>query len=441
MSGVADRLVGATHREVRDGGGTGYSWWLALLLTACLLFAEHHSAREMHGGVIDRAFISQERSGQVPRQIAYLMLGGLGALGMWRATRKGWLALRWNGPLTASLGALLVWAGLSVAWSDTPAITLKRLFVVGLMLLGATGLALNWSKRQMLAFIAVSAALQVCVGVAAEAMYGYLTPWAGDYRFGGTLHWNQQGYLCLVGALAALCLRRARYSALASFLLVMMLATRSRGALIGLAVALVLGWVLVLQPVAKVGAVLAAGTLLAAMMMTGVASRVGDALNRNGEGAENLTGRAPLWDELMTYVARRPWTGYGYEGFWTDNTIDDVSGHQHWSIDAAHSGYVEGMLTLGYVGVALHTFALLVAAWVGVRQYLRTRELVFWLGAALCLIYLVGGYLEAILIVKPSPISFYLAMLLAVMTVRAGAARAWVRVPASGLASSAVQHG
>ena len=412
--------------------GMQFSWWLVVLLTACLLFAEHHSAREMHGGIIDRAFISQERSGQLPRQIAYLVIGAVGAAGMWRATRKGWLALRWNVPLTASLGALLVWAGLSVAWSDTPAITLKRLVVVGLMLLGATGLALNWTKRQMLAFMAVSAALQVCVGIVAEAMYGYLTPWAGDYRFAGTLHWNQQGYLCMVGGLAALCLsgsgeRRAWvWRALAGFGFVMMLATRSRGALIGLAVALLLGWVLVLKPVARVGTALLGGTLLAAMLMTGVATTVTDALNRNGEGAENLTGRAPLWDELMTYVARRPWTGYGYEGFWTDDTIDDVSGHQHWSIDAAHSGYVEGMLTLGYVGVALHTLALLLAAWAGVRRYLQTRELVFWLGAALCLIYLVGGYLEAILIVKPSPISFYLAMLLGVMVVRVGTARVWV---------------
>ena len=55
--------------------------------------------------------------------------------------------------------------------------------------------------------------------------------------------------------------------------------------------------------------------------------------------------------------------GYGYEGFWTDG--DDrrhVSGHQGWSIDSAHSAYVEGMLTLGYVGVALHTLALVAAA-------------------------------------------------------------------------------
>ena len=404
-----------------------FSPWLIALLTVCLLLAEHHSAKEMHGGIIDRAFISQERSGQLPRQIAYLVLGGLGAAGMWRATRQGWLALRWNGPLSTAVGALLAWAALSVAWSDTPAITFKRLFVVGLMLLGATGLALNWTKRQMLEFIAISAALQVCVGLAAEAMYGYLTPWASDYRFGGTLHWNQQGYLCLVGALAALCVRRPVYAGLASFLLLMMLATRSRGALIGFAVALALCWVLVLKPVARVTTVLVGGTLLAAMLMTGVATTVADALNRKGEGAENLTGRAPLWDELMTYVARRPWTGYGYEGFWTDDTIDDVSGHQHWSIDAAHSGYVEGMLTLGYVGMALHTLALLVAAAVGVRRYLATGELVFWLGAALCLIYLVGGYLEAILIVKPSPISFYLAMLLAAMTVQVGAARVWVR--------------
>ena len=409
-----------------------FSAWLVALLTLCLLFAEHHSAKDMHGGVIDRAFISEERSGQVPREIAYLVLGAVGAVGLWHAAkRQGWLALRWSGPMTAALAALLGWALVSAAWSDTPGITLKRLVVVGLMLLGGMGVALNWTRREMLSFVALSGAVQVMVGIGAEAMYGYLTPWAGDYRFGGTLHWNQQGYLCLVTGLAALCLVRVEqwYWAIAGFAGVMLLATRSRGALVGLAVALLLWFVLVMKPVGRVAAVLVGGTLLGMMLMTGVADKVAEGLNRGGEGAENLTGRAPLWDELMTYAQRKPWAGYGYEGFWTDRTIDDVSGHQHWSIDSAHSAYVEGMLTLGYVGVALHTLALLVAAWEGVRRYRATGDLLFWLAAALCLIYLLGGYLEAILIVKPSPISFFLAMLLMALTVEVGRARRWVRVP------------
>ena len=414
-----------------------FSAWLVVLLTACLLFAEHHSAKDMHGGVIDRAFISAERSGQVPREIAYLVIGAVGALGVWGAAkRQGWLGLRWSGAMTAVLGALLGWALVSAGWSDTPGITLKRLAVVGLMLLGGAGLALSWKRREMLAFVALSGAMQVAVGIVAEAMYGFLTPWAGDYRFGGTLHWNQQGYLCLVTLLAAMCLvhgREARwrgvYWSVAGFALAMLLATRSRGALIGLAVALLLWFVLVMKPVGRVAAVLLGGTLLGAMLMTGVADKVVEGLNRGGEGAENLTGRAPLWDELMTYAQRRPWVGYGYEGFWTDETIDDVTEHQHWSIDSAHSAYVEGLLTLGYVGVVLHTLALLVGAWEGVRRYRATGELWFWLGAALCLIYLVGGYLEAILIVKPSPISFFLAMLLMTLTVTEGRARHWVRVP------------
>ena len=39
----------------------------------------------------------------------------------------------------------------------------------------------------------------------------------------------------------------------------------------------------------------------------------------------------------------------------------------------------------------------------------------------MCCVYLAGGYLEAILIVKASPISFYLALLLCSMMVRSQA--------------------
>ncbi len=391
-----------------------YGWGLVAVLTVCLLFAEHHGAQDMHGEVLDRAFISAERSGQVPREIAYVVLGGLGLLGILRTRGK----LVWNWWLAGALGLLVGWAGLSVVWSDTPGITVKRLGVVVLMSVGAVGLGLSWTKEQVLRFIAVSAALQVAVGVVAESVYGYFTPWQSDYRFGGTLRWNQQGYLCMAAVLAGMCVREAKYRWVVGFGLVFLLLTRSRGSLIGLGIGLAFWFVLVMKPKGRVAAVLVGGTLVAVMLMTGVGEKVVDGLNRKGEGAENLTGRAPLWDELMTYVVRRPMTGYGYEGFWTDTTIDDVSDDQHWSIDAAHSGYVESLLTLGYVGVVLHTSALVVGMVCGLVLYWRTRELVYFLGGVFCCIYLAGGYLESVLLVKPSPISFFVAMLVGLMAVK-----------------------
>ena len=42
---------------------------------------------------------------------------------------------------------------------------------------------------------------------------------------------------------------------------------------------------------------------------------------------KSLTGRMPIWTELMRYVDRRPLTGYGYESFWTAENIEDLSGY------------------------------------------------------------------------------------------------------------------
>ena len=169
--------------------------------------------------------------------------------------------------------------------------------------------------------------------------------------------------------------------------------------------------------------VLLAASLGCALLASGVGTRLYTTLNREGEGNQNLTGRAPLWQELLTYADRHFLLGYGYEGFWTTATIDDVSNHQHWQIDSAHSSYIESLLTLGIIGVTLHTLALLAGLAEGIRLYRRTRRLLFLLAAALCAVYLLGGTFEAILLFKPSPISFYVALLLALLCLPTSAKR------------------
>jgi len=298
--------------------------------------------------------------------------------------------------------------------------SLKRLFVVMLMVVGAFGLVLNWTQIQILKFIALSGALHVAVGIIAEVMYGFFKPWSSDYRFAGTLHWNQQGYLCMMVVLASLCLLRERqqtwfYSALAAFGMLFLLLTRSRSTLIAVCLAGVLYFLVAASSRLRLLTLFLGGSMVLIMIMSGVGGQLLSLANRGGEGSENLTGRAPLWRELMTYVDHRPMLGYGFEGFWNDHTIDDVSDDQHWSIDAAHSGYMEAWLTIGLVGMILHTGTLLIGVMEGVRAFLRSRAIIFLFGGILCCIYLVGGILESVMIIKPSPISFYFTMLLAAL--------------------------
>lgn len=79
----------------------------------------------------------------------------------------------------------------------------------------------------------------------------------------------------------------------------------------------------------------------------------------------NLTGRAEIWPQVLRHIAQRPWTGYGYAGFWQfwrgpDNPAADiflpgyVPGH-------AHNGFLEILLQLGIPGLVLYLGAYLKA--------------------------------------------------------------------------------
>ncbi len=400
-----------------------YSIPLMLFLTVCLLFAEHQSAVQMHGN-IDLDYLVSKQGGRLQRQLAYIAMGIVGLAGTWHVLRVRRPKLRWDLPLTIFLSLLLFWSFLSVVWTDTPETTARRLFVLFLLFLGAFGVALSWTKKQILDFMVYSSAIQITVGVVAELMFGYFTPWSSDYRFAGTLPWNSQGYVCLVLALSGLCRSRLEakglgwFPFLAAYGFVFLLLTRSRGGLVAFTIALVLYLMLTLNARQKLATFLAVGTIALMIITSGSGPAWLDFLNRGGEGSENFTGRAPLWDELMTYVHKRPLTGYGYEGFWTIDTIDDISGDQFWAIDNAHSSYVEGLLELGWIGMILHTVALLVGGVEGIKVFRRTNDYTSFLGASFCFVYLAGGVLEALFIVKPSQSSFYFAILLCVMAVQ-----------------------
>lgn len=60
-----------------------------------------------------------------------------------------------------------------------------------------------------------------------------------------------------------------------------------------------------------------------------------------------LTGRVEIWTELSEVISNHPFFGSGISSFWTKETRD---AHR---IGEAHSGYLEVVLALGFVGLAL----------------------------------------------------------------------------------------
>ena len=169
------------------------------------------------------------------------------------------------------------------------------------------------------------------------------------------------------------------YSLLAAYGVVFLLLTRSRGALVAFGIAILFYFLFVMRTQKKVLTAFLIGSFAMILIVTGSGAKLFEALGRSGEGSENFTGRAPLWTELMDYVDERPWTGHGYESFWNAQTMDDVYKHQHWPVDSAHSEYVESLLTIGIVGMILHTFTLLGGMIEGIRLFgLATISFSFW---------------------------------------------------------------
>lgn len=69
--------------------------------------------------------------------------------------------------------------------------------------------------------------------------------------------------------------------------------------------------------------------------------------------SEALTGRTNVWAELLPVVERQPILGYGFGGFWTPKTRD------FYEIGDAHSGYLDVLLEIGFVGMLLLAMFLL----------------------------------------------------------------------------------
>jgi exopolysaccharide production protein ExoQ len=62
---------------------------------------------------------------------------------------------------------------------------------------------------------------------------------------------------------------------------------------------------------------------------------------------ETLTGRTELWASLLPLVAQRPLLGHGVGSSWTPQM------RQYYNMSDGHSGYMEVLLELGFVGITL----------------------------------------------------------------------------------------
>lgn len=296
--------------------------------------------------------------------IGYFLLGGAGVALFVMAPMRD---LRWRPGLLLACGVFVAWSFLSILWSVDPMQSFRKLVIFSLLLAAAFGAAARFELDDLIWALLLSLTVIVGVGLLAEAALGTLRPWRSDYRFCGTVHPNDQGLQCallaLGAALAEPTSRRQQWWLRALMLLAMggLWFTKSRTTLAAFLAAAGAGFILrargtqrwlVLSAcltLVSVGGIAASFVSVAAVDESANVAAMGRTKDVN-----SLTGRLPLWEELLRAASRRPWLGYGHGGFWHSGNTLTYSEMFSWHIPHGHNAYLDLVLSVGLIGLALY---------------------------------------------------------------------------------------
>ncbi|MBU2135838.1 MAG: O-antigen ligase family protein, partial [Alphaproteobacteria bacterium] len=251
------------------------------------------------------------------------------------------------------LGALVLWAALSVTWSIDPGVSQRRAIAVAATTLFGLYLAARYDGRSLAELLAASFLIlalgSYAVSLALPSLGVHADVNAGAWR-GLWYEKNQMGATMVYGALtcaAAAALapgRRLLWLATLALCVGLIVMTQSKTSLLALALGLGLGGGLSLMnrgPAAAVALIWLGVTLSAALAGLYILAPevLFDAMGKDS----SLTGRTDIWTAVMRAAEARPVEGYGFAAFWTDeSTPAKWIRHQlGWTVPTAHSGWMD----------------------------------------------------------------------------------------------------
>lgn len=135
------------------------------------------------------------------------------------------------------------------------------------------------------------------------------------------------------------------------------------------------------------------------------------------------TGRTTLWEFAGEMLAKRPWTGYGYESFWGTPTVfnQEHPFDRAWDVRPmvhGHDGYLDIAVTMGVPALCVAAYVFLVAP---MRDYMRIPPLKenVYLGDFFMMVLLFTGlnaFLESFFFRRTDPV--WMLFVLAVLGLR-----------------------
>lgn len=296
---------------------------------------------------------------------------------------------------------LLALAGMSATWSVAPGTTLARSVALG----GTTLFGLYWAARftldQQLKSLAIAFYVIIFSSFLAALLYPQLGTMQGDHQGlwqGVFSHKNLLGRMIILGSIVFFLLAanntRRRYLYWLGFwsALLLLLMSSSKSSFLsyillftGVAayLAIVKNYRLSFVAFLSVSIVSACLVLIVkySILPPIVLSKFGSNClettnciesiiaaappSASPESLETGTGRTPLWALLWNKVQLKPMFGYGYGGFWLGKNGPSVELPElirEWARNA-HNGFLDLILDLGLVGLALFLTGYTVAFW------------------------------------------------------------------------------
>lgn len=364
---------------------------IALVIVASLWIVGHSFGASLDAAMrsevsavrLENRFAVRQASTQTNSVMGFFLLGGAGAL-CWLAGRRS--QLRIHLPLLLIGGAYIGWCLATLLWSIEPSLTIRKGGILALLIMTGFGLAAKVDLDDLLWIFVLALAMLVGLGIFAELVNGTFKPWKDEYRFSGTIGANDQGLQCALLALAAMLTRWPgarnrlwlRYTLVGVGLAGLWL-SKSRTTLAAFVVAAALAMVLRARGTTRwlvLGGCLLATAVGAAaysfVSVSVVGETAGIAAMGREEDVNTLTGRLPLWAESWKAALHRPLVGHGFGAYWNSKNVLRYSDMFEWQIPHAHNAYIDHVLAVGFVGLALYVLWVLSTAIVAWARYERS---------------------------------------------------------------------
>jgi exopolysaccharide production protein ExoQ len=406
---------------------TKLPWITFLFLFVIFFFAMPYNIRftvDMMPTPSEAVRLLQATKGNIYRQVSLIMLCLFALNSLFRDKKN---TLTFNGALSFTIMFFLLLASLSIIWSDDKLMTIKRLFILYVLWISALSIAKRFAFREIILFAIFSGVVTLLLSIGSEIILGTFKPFSEDYRFAGVMHPNGQAINCSILLISSVFYFKLdnkfpQYWCLLFVLIasIFLILTKSRTALFSVITAITLFFflraLLHRKPIfiSFLTFIMPLFILVLYCIVDNDLIIFDKSVFMLGRDTEvfTLTGRTELWIDLLSYAAKRPLLGYGYDSFLTPQHASELmSSYGSW-VGSEHSTYLSLGLGLGVVGLSAFIGILLLALSKSISSYKWSKNLAFGFTFVILISLIINMFLETVLF-QPYPFSFLVMVILA----------------------------